>query len=95
VTVEKTVLCRSEFSFRLKNHEVGIKILCDASLLRFRPGKPRRTFRHPARDIYQRESAALASDHITGSASERLEIPPQADRKFRSSIRFISGGQGE
>src|SRR5437660_5300643 len=37
----------------------------------------------------------LASVHITGSATERLEIPPQAVLKFPSSNPFIAGGQGE
>jgi len=32
---------------------------------------------------------------MTGSAIERLAIPPQALRKLPESILFIAGGQGE
>src|SRR5258708_39559601 len=37
----------------------------------------------------------LASVHISGRATERLAIPPQAVRKLPSARPFIDGGHGE
>ena len=37
----------------------------------------------------------LASDHMTGRATERLAMPPQAVWKFPFSSIFICGGHGE
>ena len=53
------LLSGNELRFRLKHHEIGIEILGQAALVRLTSGKPRWNFRHPPRDIYQRESAAI------------------------------------
>jgi hypothetical protein len=84
---------------RIENHEVRVGAGPPARLFfpsspasRAVSAHPRATRSIPAFKPNPRRSSAV---HITGSASPRLAMPPQARSQRPSSRRFIAGGQGE
>src|SRR6266436_6634209 len=81
MTIGKMLLCSNELSFRLKHHEVGIEAFGNAALARLATGEPRRTFRHPSRDIRQSESAAAGLSPHHRQRQRKAEDPSPGPAK--------------
>src|SRR5260370_5431420 len=86
----KMLLRRDKLGFGLKHDEVGIKILGDAALARVASGEPRRTLRHPPRDVCQCKSAvtSLGPHHRERQRETRNPAPGRSKAPLARSLHF-------
>src|SRR5690242_18852389 len=101
MTIVKVRFVRDELGFRIEKYEVRVKAFGDAAFARVAPGKARRTFGHPTRDIVEREAAARGfGPHDRQSQREAGDPSPGGSKAaffealhFRRARGMIGGHQ--